>query len=593
MVIALSIIAFLLVFYKLLTLVRSTESLELLMPLANSGDWQVLVHRVHNAYLVWRPSPLTNFFSPQFYLEANIVFFSSGLFLFFFLQKPSIIALVLSSLFSLLTLVLFGLDLVLISSMAWVPFLLCLLWSFEKVFEEREKLFYFLLILVSSLLASSSNSLSAFLILTCFVSAVFCKKELPSLTFPISFFIALFYNYLWVKKAPFPEYPKLSRVVSDDGLEGVFSPILGQSYSHQVIDFSVVSEIFASFSLLLTVISCAFLFGFYRSKNKFDKSLLLSLTFALLSLFETYPDRAVSINFPLSLISKLLPNAFLFPLAGFTLFFSLLFLLNGLYNNVKVSRLTFYQSILLVFIYFLGNRSFNLGLLQLPVFDNNLVLLNEAKLESQALVPAEVLISPSYVLLKEEGFHVLESAKIIDILSFENLQKDILESFSNNENEEGSSNMSSRLTVDGDLKTTWDSGSSLQKGGEFLAYKFRNKIKFDAIWLNLGGLHTDFPRGLKLSIDKSCSTKSFSAFDYNRAKLEGERVIYNSKVWQGVVRLTKDSYPYYGSQGEIKLVFPKDIEAECLYIEQIGKHPSFTWTVAEVLLHRTDRILDY
>lgn len=119
----------------------------------------------------------------------------------------------------------------------------------------------------------------------------------------------------------------------------------------------------------------------------------------------------------------------------------------------------------------------------------------------------------------------------------------------------------------------WTSGKGKQLGGEWIELTFSNSIPFDGLALSTGNFYTDFPRGLSIKGDSSCS---------NTVELSQQKPIFIAPKFRGVIEFTSDSYPYLDFPVAVVVIF-KETKSLCrIRIEQIGKSLDYDWSLTSI-----------
>jgi hypothetical protein len=121
--------------------------------------------------------------------------------------------------------------------------------------------------------------------------------------------------------------------------------------------------------------------------------------------------------------------------------------------------------------------------------------------------------------------------------------------------------------IDGSAHTRWTSNRNHQLGDELLTLRFSKPTRIRGIELDPGEHNTDFPRGISVR--------------GGECREETARQLAQFPSWQGALSFTSDRFPYFGAQSDVKIVFAKEEEVECLFIRQTGTAP-FSWSVAEL-----------
>lgn len=177
------------------------------------------------------------------------------------------------------------------------------------------------------------------------------------------------------------------------------------------------------------------------------------------------------------------------------------------------------------------------------------------------------LISPSYFLINSFGnWTVIEKQKVQQFSKLTSYirPKSILASHQQ------------KLTKninDNNPETRWTSGQAGQRANEWLHLDLGKEFRLAGLNIESGLYVTDFPRGVSVYISRSCTP------DSTPGNLEE---ILSIPHWQGPIKYTKNGFPYFGSQQQVKIIFPDTIQARCLLLRQTGRTKDFDWSVSGI-----------
>ncbi|OVE80056.1 hypothetical protein BVY02_01450 [bacterium J17] len=547
----------------------------------SSFTWFNLVHGGHNAFLNWKLSELslllpkvmnlgnssTYFLSLFFSLS---VFFITSLLLFRVLgNELDFLRAILSSLgLCLVLLLLFGLDVVVISTLAWLPLAtLALLLCWKS--DSPNYLYLTLLFISSCLLAESACHFSLFAALFSLLMAKLMLMETSvvisdvshvngaykKLLVPLTLLVPSVVVLLLIPEASFPDYPFLSRVVSDDNIKGVIRPLIGVSPPLPIIERPWIQAEYFYPALLscLSLLALAFV-CVDRKDNANSNFYYLSLFLAFCLLLDVLPPDSFASIMPLYSLSRIIPNTFLFPLAPFALVFSFFCLL--LFAQ-KAGR--GYAGVLLFLVLFVcGLENPGLG---------------GKEFSSDELTSDQIslLVSPSSKIIRDNGLFLIREQQ-----RFSTSERKLLAAYPHRIT---SSNQMSEITAkaasDGNMETRWSTTSGMVGGRQWIQIELAEPVTIAGIFLEPGKWGADYPGGIRIVSSDICTAISFE---------EGE-ILSDQDHWQGEILFTDEGFPYYGAQANVSIFFEQNATVRCLRIEQTRSRGFFDWSVAEVGFH--------
>lgn len=124
--------------------------------------------------------------------------------------------------------------------------------------------------------------------------------------------------------------------------------------------------------------------------------------------------------------------------------------------------------------------------------------------------------------------------------------------------------------ADGNLKTRWSTARP-QQGGDWIEIEFPRPQLLSRIVLHTGAASSDFPRGLRVEVVEA-SGRTSTPLDL--------------PDWHGPLRWTPQGYPYFGSQTNVRLDLPKQLAVKKLRVELVKGHPTFDWSVFELMVYQ-------
>lgn len=530
--------------------------------LASLNNWHSAISLQHNAFFTWRlPSSLAQLIPLSFLghyqaLSAMILFcsivFCLGLtsLLFQMSQKKNLIyPFSISLCLSLILVFVFGIERTMIPSLALLPWLCWGILGYLSS-ERKDNLFLFFIFLLSLLVSESANQfgllIAGFALLFALLNDRAKQKKANALLY-LALFAPQIIKLFLIPDLDFPDYPSLARVVADDGLPGNIHAFFGKEPLIQSIERIEVKKLFAVLSFVIFIFGTLVYLSLAK-KGKLAKNICtLSIFLSLLVLLDTLATESFAQLMPIASFSRIIPCYLSYPLVSFFLAFSIISLF---------ICLTYAENSLLLVLLICSTAYFSLDV---PKIEDNL---NYSKINKLPIAQKRILISPSLALVKREGLFVLEQKDKIKAAEFSYLPftaKSSSDDFLNPE----------IILSDNNPKTRLAEMSGKQTGNEWLELRFAEDVTLDGIELSVGAFRNDFPRGLRILSAKDC-------------KFENASPIYQTMDFQGSILYTKEGYPYYGSQSDVKIIFSSSVQTNCLRIEQTTKGVPFDWSVAEV-----------
>jgi hypothetical protein len=480
-------------------------------------------------------------------------------------------------LFQLLLLQCFGIDIVVFS------FLACLPWQMLAIDalldRENEGQGGYLLLAASSLLCCLLCHQLALLCSVAAFSVSLLERPVPehcsrftclfTTVFLIDFAALLFYP-----TPLFPQYPSRGHLVPSYGVVDGLQPLAGDAPRLNCIDRQFLrsalawpSVVLASLALLVWVLESV-----YSGKptellrHKARRRALPAAAFLLAA--AAWLDSSMipadwSQLAPLQSAARIFPGWYFFPLAIIVLAVGGFFLVCAAACELRAKICFAVVSVLL-----LVTGAFRQPFFRTAAdasFWTNILTHDEPR----QLAFRPFLTSPSYYLLREFGLDVLRDAeerRAIQYLPVAQFPVSLSSSA-------GPVNIAD--ISDGDGSTRWSSGGGGQSGDEWLKLAFPAATVVRGLRLETGRFYTDFPRGLKI----------FAAADCEAVEGEqGARVLYERRANEGEILYTEDGFPYFGTQYDISVPLLHADPLRCLVIRQIGADANFQWSVSELEL---------
>ncbi|NLF25311.1 MAG: hypothetical protein GX589_06600 [Deltaproteobacteria bacterium] len=569
-------------------------------------NWHSVIHFSENSYFSWRLNTLV-FEAAQALcgegcldagvaiIQLAILFFGYSWLLVVAAGGSVLSAALTSALFCYGVSFLWGADLLITGSLAWMPWLMALLLK-VKTKDCRIITRMFLIFCVAYMLAGSANQLAILLAPAALIGIgewhpLKQEQDAPARGRMAALFILILLPAaltLWQAPRPdFPPYPGLSHVVPHTGVPGMVRPLIGPAApSVAIIDRNFVRHNYAFISLWALILSfaLAYIIGLKRSKHR---SAVTALTLFVLVALDTLPSESTSQIMPLAVLARTIPHLFYFSLTGLTLAVGFLFLILWLHqvrssSEYKKQKIAYLGLLVVVALFLLTphalGRKFAAGALQDP---ESLKVWHEFldkfpdRHSDQAKRIEKSVISPSYAMLRNEG--------LWPVLAYEELKDTSFKPVSEAHTlyVDSSGNKARKLlNLTGKHARRWSLKKGRQEGDEWLAVYFKKPQPLRGVELYLGDFKHDFPRGVRLSFKAECHPEE----DLKPEAFKGYTLALEIPKWQGAPGFTPQGHPYYSAQSNVKLFLRKPLRAQCLHIQQIAKEPNFDWSLVELRL---------
>ena len=528
---------------------------------------------LYNSFHSWKFDPMVIQILKVFPNQSTFVlysyhlfFFACGLFFYLDLIAPNSLkgierhALTVLSVILLIVClaVIWQVDLVLLSSITWLPYyLLGTSLLFQKKFLGAPLTIIFaLLVCLSSgqlsLLYLSFFGLLNYLIFSKPPLGKIFKTELRLVFFLI--FLLAVYVQIQIEPVQTPNYPESTRVVADDPMPGNARSVFGPNNVLESQDILLQHETFKVFALVLII-------GLLLISLKNKAGIFLAVTGSII-LADIFLPASITHILPLQSLERLIPHWIFMPLLPYLLFCLALGSFIVVANRYSLTLgLVLISSLSLASGIYLPSNS----LKRFHAISRTKTQLHN----SYSAIDRKLLNSPSAGILLENldnNIQLIPKQTKAQFKSIKNFTAAIQSNYNQKE---------SRFAIDDDLSTRWASKLAGQIGDEQLVIRFRKPKNIKGIRLDLAKHYTDYPRGLRVRYSESCE----------ELKLVDQKILIEKTTWPGSTQATPDGFPYYGHQSQIKLLFPKT-KVQCLAIEQIGSvdHWEFSITEIKVLL---------
>ena len=542
------------------------DSLAVTLSSGDPNGWISLLHIGSNGYISWRLTPallpLTAVFGLKTYYLFQLLLGTLGLYV--ISQRSSRMSgFILTAVSGPVTLVLFGLDTVVLACFMMFPWAVAALNRFSNASTFRWEM-----LLVGGLLVLfSPNQLLLPMLLAAVVVTVGSSPTTISRAYVFYVLALIICGLVLAMQTPLPfsaNYPAGGHLVPSWGVVDGLTALVGERPGIITVDRELVrSRLFLPAFVItgIGLLAClsSFLSGEFRRKRAFIY-LLLFLVVSLVT------DVVSSVHFaqvaPLQSLSRLLPGLFSYPLAlmamGLVLSISLL-LLN---SWIAVIATCFTVGVTFWF----GGADPRLW----PVLydQNRSRIWAELAAGNFGQLGESISLSPSYAVVARVGAQVLGERGAREGLKFTSITE------SNGRFRSFTNEHQLPTLSDGKDSTRWSTASGYQRGGEWIAAVFQENVRLKAVRVRTGRYFTDFPRGLSLEVAVDCSADKLDSTLFTE--------VYREPATQGEIKFTDSGFPYFGEQYSSVVFLPKAMDVRCFRVLQIGSNSHFDWSVAEL-----------
>lgn len=513
------------------------------------SSWKLLVHQGFNTTFWWLEVG-----SPMFALlsASSILAFSLGIFIYQrnraqdFEHLVSVISQ--SLMLPLLLIIIFNFDYPVITAVSQVVATTLAILALCRLNTYSTNAALSLLTIAAVLNLLLCSQLSPYLLSLLLLTAISLfnegQKQLSRTTL-IAVIGLLVFFLVWsllieLHRPAIPEfaYPGTSRVVTDDGIAGFITPLIGENTILPFLDRMRLKEVL---QYPVTIFTLLALVGLLFMANQKTAVWWLTALVTIGLFFDVCVGESFSTLAPIGTLRRITPG--MFPIGFTTIAIGFSAALLWLLLSESTLRLLF---IPLIFVMFSLT-----GVEQLP--SASVLKDHEA-----------VLASPSLAILKQEDIRILQRLSDRDKLK----SISVLELNGNLSTSHRNKEKNLKALSDGRAESRWSPRRGAQYGDEWIEFHLPQPAKLAGIQLQLGKYFSDFPRGIAI---ESCRDKNYTT-------------IRRIKDWQGGLALSAENYPYYTGQHDVTVLFPKDEEVTCLKISQIAESPNFDWSVAELRL---------
>ncbi len=526
-----------------------------------------VVHGITNAYHMWRLDPVIGLGTQGFGIggRAGAWLFVMGLGMGLMLRAmkvPKLTSIIFGILSPVLITLCIGFDVVVLGSLAWVPLIGAVLLVILESGANAEKLI--LLSVLSILLALSGNQLALpiSLVLVGFTWVYSERVYLRDRYLTIAILlIPSAISAFFIPAPPFEKYPPFSHFVPGYGTkEGGFG-LIGPEIQIPVVDLGTLREVMFWPGLLLTLFSVSLMILAKNRSSVVDwvrlKPWLFTLSFFALTIFlssDIWSSLYTQMS-PLAVIGRLMPGLSLVPIGPSVLGAGILvgiILLCVLYSgNVLNTIGTVFVVAVVVFIP------------KKPLIWDNSSLIAIASAEHR-----DVLVSPSLYLIRNIGLEILKTKGMHKDIKFTDLLPSEAILSASREGAELNN------LVDKDSSTRARLAEAPQTGKEWLLIRFNKSRELRGVRLRNDNFFSDFPRGLEVQVSSDCKGGNPESGSY--------KTVASFPEWQGSIKFSRAGLPYFGPQGEVEVIFPKETNVQCLLVRQTYPEPIFDWSVTEI-----------
>ncbi len=505
-----------------------------------------------------RIDPLLQWFfqsDGQFYFQGQIAIFCLGVSLLSFMfkdDKSFAIQLVGLVSYCLALYALLGRTITL-CSVQWFPWVLA---AYYFLVSRRESVFSYALFLIFSLLWIYTAGALAFAgILALGFLGIRDRLEKFAIPFGVLLLVVLF----MLPSSSSPYYPGDARFFTTDRVVSRPQALVGPHLNLSSVDFVSYQLQLQFTSIFISAFAVISLGGFALRYVRSRLILLSLLVLSVVVCLEYYLLEIGLINTPYLFVSRVVPGLGLFPFLWGILSIVLVVIFSDLFFRQDSRAVCFFACL-----------SLFLFLARVGIFDVELEPLDYNLSSSSATHESKVHWSPSRLVVEREG------SWVADKNSFKNRFVGNLQRVSLPQTglwmATASENNAEALLGLWDSNTSWHTSSSMSPG-QWFELRWEKPVSLVKVLLTLPSSdegRQGFPRGLKL--------EGFNS--------QGESfLIRNIKSWNGPVRWTKESFPYYGSLGDVIVDFPKPSEVVGLRFTQTAQAPKALWSISEVKLY--------
>lgn len=461
----------------------------------------------------------------------------------------------------ILTLIILGLDPVVIGCVAWIPLLAAC--AHLTITSERNALPLLCITLVSMQAALSSNQAgfigAATAMWLAYLLALSSQggAQRVAITCLLTLGPAIVVT-LTAPIAEMPSYPKSAHVLPFDGSHDTLRPLLGPAYPFDTLDRIALRLDYGTRSVALLFLSALAFWvrklhqtpvARYTGKVGFALALVATLNTCL-------PEPWATIS-PLPSLARLLPWGTTYSITSVALGLSAWLTVTSLMLTLGALSLI-PCGLCVVWVALYGSAAIL-----------NPILRRTGSVDDEKLRP--LILSPSAAIFRSLAESDLDINQQLDSIRQADRipKKDSRELGFQIEMHPVASQAALEQAKATESTWRWSTRTGSQRGDEVLTVRLNSPREVRGIELDPGEYFTDYPRGLRVT---------GGACDKSKAAL-----IANFPVWQGSLHVLHRGVPFYAPRNEVRVVFPEPKTVSCIFVHQTAQ-ASFDWSVSRVRL---------
>lgn len=565
---------------ELLTLSLAPDSFNYLRPQLENG-WFLLVNSYSNAVTPWRIGPLFQFIlshsSPlTLYLTLFTVFSIGTSWLLTGHKVRWLQAFLLAITASITTVLLFGWDIVVWSSVVWFPWVYC--WLGRMWIKPTLRIFDLIVLLFFVLLlTASANQLSIIILFIAILAAYFHSRPSNSRIVWISLatvFLPATLSLTGLPDISFPDYPTYSRVIVERSLLPRTDALIGQTAPIQIIDWLFLRKSLQLPTIILLFLALlSFLLSFMQKNTGAGAKVAPVLYFILASvLLETsLVSETITQIGPLHSLARIIPGVIFIPLVVIVIAVSLV-LMAELFSGWSFTDGLIFLGIGLLLYYF-HEKDAKVPYLMATGPEPAWSQMPATMTEQEKKKYDKIILSPSLAVINQHGLEVLKRCDFVRQLNYQPISN-----FNHHINASHKPRLVRQALTKGS-KSRWTRGNGKQVGNEWIHLFFSEPQVIGGLKVSPGSFHSDFPRGIKIDISTDCKADQKDFSEYSS--------VFLRNPWVGEINFTEKCFPYIESEGTVSIPFKEQVKAQCLLISQIGQTEKYDWSVTKIMIAST------
>ena len=456
----------------------------------------------------------------------------------------------------------FGVDLVIVTTLAWIPWILVL----PQCLLRYRVAGLVLTLFVALRFVSSANQLALFSILALLLVVRFQNVRISwqhsaLLIIPLLCVIKQFRTPLLAM----PLYPSFSSVVPRWGSDLGVQPLIGAGLPLPSIDRLLVGQLLSPLAMALLALTLIL----YLLRRRSESSLfvaLISVSAILCGCVLLDSAALFPINFsqimPLAALARIIPNLIFVALAPIALALSLLLLSLAIAISKSSAKAVCYITVIIVFGAYGSVIPHAVDPRATLIFDRLSTMP-----PTQQAAALKILNSPSLAVIKQFGLAWVFKAEDFKNNKFRSVS---MRAEISSTHEPGLI----KLMRDRKPKTRWTSSLGSQSGKEWVLLRLPEARSVSGIAAPAEPFSTDFPRGLEIASAEQCSGLV--------SELDSFTSIVKVPNWNGWINFSSDGYPYIEPASYVNVTFLEPVQAQCLLLRQIGQDRNFDWSISEL-----------